>query len=103
MRFFILFHLFIGLTLFMGPLGVNAFAQNISEQTNQTGETTITGINDSDNVTGGLIGIANGTGEIAGNITRGLGDAVNQTGQALSNTTIDTIEGIHDLVNGSGK
>ena len=87
MRFNTLFPLFIGLTLFMGPLGVNAFAQNISEQTNQTGETAITGINDSDNVTGGLIGVANGTGEVAGNITKGLGDALNQTGEALSNTT----------------
>lgn len=99
--------LFVGLTLFVGPFGVNAFAQNISESTNQDKVTNRELINGTSgvngNITGGLIGVANGTGEVAGNITEGLGDAVNETGEALSNGTKVTIEGIQDLVNGSGQ
>ena len=91
----------------MGPFGVNAFAQNIIESTNNDkvigGELISGNSGVNGNITGGLIGVANETGEVAGNIAEGLGDAVNETGEALSNGTKVTIEGIQDLVNGSGR
>lgn len=42
---------------------------------------------------------ANGTGQTA---TQGMKDAMNETGEALSNVTGDVMEGIKNLVNGSG-
>lgn len=99
MRINQLFSLFVGLTLFVSSFGINAFAQSISESTNlDKGTSEVNG-----NVTQGLISVANGTGEVAGNITEGFGDAVNATGEALSNSTKVTVEGIQDLVNGSGQ
>lgn len=98
---------FAALALLVGPVVVNAFAQNVTMwdgraqnttqgTTNETNETT-------GNVTKGLIGVADGTGNAAGNITEGLGDAVNETSEAFSNTTEVVIGGIKDVVNGSSQ
>ncbi|MDN5847553.1 MAG: hypothetical protein L0H53_14910 [Candidatus Nitrosocosmicus sp.] len=57
----------------MGTVGINAFAQNVTEGANQTAEYTQ--------------GAVNETGEAAGNVTEGLGTAVNETGETLSNAT----------------
>ncbi|WP_144728426.1 hypothetical protein [Candidatus Nitrosocosmicus arcticus] len=81
-----LFTICMALTLFVGSIGGNAFAQNTS-QVNQTGES--------------VQGTMNETGEAAGNVTEGLGDALNQTGEALSNVTGGIMEGFKDIVNGS--
>ena len=83
----ILFTIFGALSLLVGTAGVNAFAQNVTEGTNQTGEYTQ--------------GAANETGEAASNVTEGLGKAVNETGEALSNSNGNVLEGIQDIVNGS--
>lgn len=48
-----------------------------------------------------MICVANGTREVAGNITEGLSDTANETGEAFLNGTKFTIEGIRDLVNGT--
>jgi len=107
MNSIILLTIFAALTLLVGLVEVNVFAQNITQETNQTGENTHATINETDeasgNVTEGLVGVANGTGEAAGNITEGLGDAVNETGEAFSNTTKGALEGIQDVVNGSSQ
>lgn len=107
MNSIILFTIFAALTLLVGLVEVNVLAQNITQETNQTGENTQATINETDeasgNVTEGLVGVANGTGEAAGNITEGLGDAVNETGEAFSNTTKGALEGIQDVVNGSSQ
>lgn len=49
------------------------------------------------------MGVANGTGNAAGNITEGLGDAVKETSEVFSNTTEGAIEGIKDVANGSSQ
>jgi hypothetical protein len=85
----ILFTIIGALTLLVGTVGVNAFAQNVTEGTNQSGEY--------------AQGAMNETGEAAGNVTEGVGKAVNETGEALSNATGNVIEGIQDIVNGSSK
>lgn len=85
----ILFTIFGALTLLGGTVWVNAFAQNVTEGTNQTGEY--------------AQGAMNETGEAAGNATEGLGKAVNETGEALSNATGNVLEGIKDVVNGSSQ
>ena len=84
----ILFTIIGALTLLVGTVGVNAFAQN-GTGANQTGEY--------------AQGAANETGEAAGNVTKGLGNAVNETGEALSNATGNVLEGIQDVVNGSSQ
>ena len=103
----ILFTILTALTLLVGSVGVDVFAQNVTQQTNQTEDKTEVAMNETDetasNVTEGLIGVANGTGDAAGNITEGLGDAVNETGETLLNTTKDAIEGIQDVINGTNK
>ena len=83
----ILFTIIGALTLLVGTAGVNAFAQNVTENANETGEY--------------AQGAVNETGEAAGNVTEGLGKAVNETGEALSNVSGGVMEGIKDLVNGS--
>lgn len=103
----ILFTILTALTLLVGPVGVNVFAQNVTQQTYQTQDKTQVAMNETDetagNVTEGLIGVVNGTGDAAGNITEGLGDAVNETGETLLNTTRGAIEGIQDAINGTSK
>ncbi len=81
-----MFTIFAGLTLLVGTVGINAFAQNVTEGANQTR---------------GPQGVVNETGEAAGNVTEGLGTAVNETGESLSNATGNVIEWIQDVVNGS--
>lgn len=54
-----------------------------------------------DNITEGLVGVANETGNAADNITEGLGGAVNETGEACSNSAEGAIEGIQDVNNRS--
>ena len=83
----ILFTIIGALTLLVGTAGVTAFAQNVTENANETGEY--------------AQGAVNETGEAAGNVTEGLGKAVNETGEALSNATGNVLEGIQDVVNGS--
>ena len=99
-----LFTICMALTLFVGSIGGNAFAQNAS-QANQTGERAQGAMNETGeaagNVTEGLSGAANETGEAAGNVTEGLGGTLNQTGEALSNVTGGIMEGFKDIVNGS--
>ncbi|MDN5846396.1 MAG: hypothetical protein L0H53_09000 [Candidatus Nitrosocosmicus sp.] len=101
-----MFTLFAALAILVRPVGVNVFAQNVTmwegqainntqAVSNETNETTR-------NVTKGLIGVANGTGNAASNYTEGLGDAVNET-EVFSNTTEGVIEGIKDVVNGSSQ
>ena len=85
----ILFTVTAALTLLVGTVGVNAFAQNVTEGANQTGEY--------------AQGSMNETGEAAGNVTEGLGTAMNETGEALSNATGNVLEGIQDVVNGSSQ
>ena len=85
----ILFTIIGALTLLVGSVGVNAFAQNVTEDANETGEY--------------AQGAVNETGEAAGNVTEGLGKAVNETGEALSNATGNVLEGIQDVVNGSSQ
>ena len=91
---------------FSRPVGVNVFAQNVIQQTNQTGfDKTQAAMNETGNAAGniieGLDGVASKTGNAAGNIIEGLDDAVNEIGEALSNTTKGAIEGIEDVINGS--
>ncbi|MBA2267143.1 MAG: hypothetical protein H0W19_02235 [Nitrosopumilus sp.] len=81
-----LFTICMALTLLVGSIGGNAFAQNAS-QGNQTGER--------------AQGAMNETGKAAGNVTEGLGGALNETGEALSNVTGGIMEGFKDIVNGS--
>jgi len=76
------------LTFIAGSLAINAYAQNMSQSANQTGE--------------GAQEAMNETGEAAGNATEGMGDAMNETGEALSNVTGGIMEGAQDIVNGSG-
>ena len=103
----ILFPIFAAITLLVGTVGINAYAQNVTQNANQTGEKAQAAMNETGeaagNVTKGLSGAANETGEAAGNVTKGLGKAVNETGEALSNVTGNVIEGIKDLFNGSSK
>jgi hypothetical protein len=73
----ILFTICMTLPLFVGSIGVSSFAQNASQ--------------------------VNETGEAAGNVTKGLGGALNKTGEPLSNITGNIAEGIKDVVNGSGQ
>jgi len=83
----LVYTIFIALTFVAGSVAVNAFAQNMSQSANQTGE--------------GMQAAGNETGEAAGNATQGLGAAMNETGEALSNATQGVVEGLQDLVNGS--
>ena len=85
----ILFPIFAAITLLVGTVGINAYAQNVTQNASQTGEKAQAAMNQ--------------TGEAAGNVTKGLGKAVNQTGEALSNVTGNVIEGIKDVFNGSSK
>ena len=85
----ILFPIFAAITLLVGTVGINAYAQNVTQNANQTGEKAQAAMNE--------------TGEAAGNVTKGLGKAVNETGEALSNVTGNVIEGIKDVFNGSSK
>jgi methyl-accepting chemotaxis protein len=101
----ILYAIFIAGIFVAGSLGVNAFAQNMSQSANQTGETAqsaMAGTSETAaNATEGMEASMNETGEAAGNATEGLGVAVNETGEALSNVTGGIMEGIKDMVNGS--
>jgi hypothetical protein len=45
--------------------------------------------------------VANETGNAADNITEGLGGAVNETGETCSNSAEGAIEGIQDVINRS--
>ena len=96
----ILFPIFAALTLLIGTVAINAYAQNVTQNANQTGEKAQAAMNETGeaagNVTKGLSGAANGTGEKAQ-------AAMNETGEALSNVTGNVIEGIKDVFNGSSK
>ncbi|HKR72474.1 MAG TPA: hypothetical protein VJR94_00030 [Candidatus Nitrosocosmicus sp.] len=62
-----------------GSLAINAYAQNMSQSANQTGES--------------AQGAVKETGEASGNATEGMGAALNETGEALSNVTGGIMEG----------
>jgi hypothetical protein len=84
----LIYTIFMALAFIAGSLAINAYAQNMSQSANQTGES--------------AQGAVNETGEAAGNATEGMGAAMNETGEALSNVTGGIMEGAQDIVNGSG-
>lgn len=60
----------------------------MSQSANQNGENAQTALN--------------GTSETTANATEGMGASRNETGEALSNVTDGIMEGLQDIVNGSG-
>ena len=84
-----LFTILATLTLLVGTTGTNAFAQNVTQSANETGERAQAAMNE--------------TGEAAGNATEGLGVAMNETGEALSNISESVTEGLQDIMNGSSQ
>jgi peptidoglycan hydrolase CwlO-like protein len=101
-----LFTIFILLILLMGLGQTNVHAQSNTTQPEHVEDNNQSMKSNNEtkgNITSGLVGVANGTGNAADNITKGLGDAVNETGEAFSNSTKGAIEGIQDVINGSSQ